>query len=105
MKFTDIKNQIKDKWEYDGEFIWTSDMFDWFSTSSSEGSDIKINRSCFLEFYNDARDNFFRIYDSKGNIIGFIDGNELRNMQIDNRFYNFIFNKGGNFMFSEYNPQ
>ena len=103
MKFTDIKNKVKDLWEYDGEFIWTSNEFKW-SRVSSRNSNLKTKNSYFLEFYNDSNDNFFRISDSDGNIVGFIDGNELRKIQLEERFCNFIFDDGGSFMFSVYNP-
>ena len=102
MKFTDIKNKVKDLWEYDGEFIWTSNEFKW-SRVSSRNSNLKTKNSYFLEFYNDSNDNFFRISDSDGNIVGFIDGNELRKIQLEERFCNFIFD-GGSFMFSVYDP-
>ena len=102
MKFTDIKNKVKDLWEYDGEFIWTSNEFKW-SSVSSRNSNLKTKNSYFLEFYNDSNDNFFRISDSDGNIVGFIDGNELRKIQLEERFCNFIFD-GGSFMFSVYDP-
>jgi hypothetical protein len=107
MKFTDIKNQIKNLWEYDGEFVWTSDEFEWFSClSPTTSSSFKNKNSYFLEFYNDARDNFFRIYDSNGDILGIIDGNELsRSTQFDERFCNFIFDGHGCFMFSKFRPQ
>ena len=68
MKFTDIKNKVKDLWEYDGEFIWTSNEFKW-SRVSSRNSNLKTKNSYFLEFYNDSNDNFFRISDSDGNIV------------------------------------
>ena len=58
MKFTDIKNKVKDLWEQDGEFIWTSNEFKWFSVSSRSSS-LKTKNSYFLEFYNDSNDNFF----------------------------------------------
>ena len=103
MKFTDIKNKVKDLWEYDGEFIWTSNEFKW-SSVSSKNSNLKTKNSYFLEFYNDSNDNFFRIFDSDGNIVGFIDGNELREIQLEEIFCNFIFDDGGSFMFSVYNP-
>ena len=64
---------------------------------------LKTKNSYFLEFYNDSNDNFFRISDSDGNIIGFIDGNELRKIQLEERFCNFIFDDGS-FMFSVYSP-
>ena len=48
MKFTDIKNQIKDLWEYDDEFVWTSNEFEWFSCSSpNTSSSFKNNNSYF----------------------------------------------------------
>ena len=47
---------------------------------------------------------FFRISDSDGNIVGFINGNELRKIQLEERFCNFIFDDGGSFMLSVYNP-
>ena len=102
MKFTDIKNKVKDLWEYDGEFIWTSNEFKQ-SRVSSRSSNLKTKNSYFLEFYNDSNDNFFRISDSDENIVGFIDGNELRKIQLEERFCNFIFD-GGSFMFSVYDP-
>ena len=102
MKFTDIRNKVKDLWEYDGESIWTSNEFKW-SRVSSRNSNLKTKNSYFLEFYNDSNDNFFRISDSDGNIVGFIDGNELRKIQLEERFCNFIFD-GGSFMFSVYDP-
>ena len=64
---------------------------------------LKLKIHIFLEFYNDSNDNFFRISDSDGNIVGFIDGNELRKIQLEERFCNFIFD-GGSFMFSVYDP-
>ena len=106
MKFTDIKNQIKDLWEYDDEFVWTSNEFEWFSCSSPDTSSSFKNKNLyFLEFYDDANDNFFRIYDSNGDDVGFIDGNELKKIQVEERFCNLIFNGGGNYMFSNYKPQ
>lgn len=102
MKFTDIKNQIKDLWEYDDEFVWTSDIFSYFSTTQ-ESNQMTIKGEYFLEFYNDANDNFFRIYDSKGNNVGFVEGKDLKKMQVENDFVNLIFNDG-NFMFSTYKP-
>ena len=68
-----------------------------------KNSNLKTKNSYFLEFYNDSNDNFFRISDSDGNIVGFIDGNELRKIQLEERFCNFIFD-GGSFMFSVYDP-
>lgn len=103
MNFKDIKNQIKDVWDYDEEFIWTSDLYKYFSCSN-DSHNMKTEGEYFLEFYNDSNDNFFRIYDSKGDIVGFIEGKELKKFQIENNFINFIFNNG-NFMFSTFNPR
>ena len=47
MKFTDIKNKVKDLWEYDGEFIWTSNEFKWSSVSSIN-SNLKTKNSYFF---------------------------------------------------------
>ena len=105
MKFTDIKNKIKGLWAYDDdEFVWTSDEYVWFSSSPDTSSSFRNKNSYFLEFYNDANRNFFRIYDSNGNDVGFIDGNELNGIQVKERFCNLIFNGGGRFMFSYYKP-
>lgn len=46
MKFTDIKNKVKDLWEDDGEFIWTSNEFKW-SRISSRSSNLKTKNSYF----------------------------------------------------------
>lgn len=105
MKFIDIKKEIEKYWECDDEFIYYN-IFGWFRYLSPRLDSSMITKDKYtLEFYNDAKDNFFRVYDSKNKDVGFIDGGEVQTIRINDAFISFDFNNGGNFMFSAFEPQ